>query len=136
MEAMSAATASVGYAELVAKYPPRIIRNEAENEYFLEVLSDLDARGARLNKAERDLADLLTLLVEDFEDKSYALPRSSPLDTLKFLMEQHSLRQKDMADVFGTESIVSEVLHGKRELTRGHIARLSQRFGVSPELFF
>ncbi len=51
-------------------------------------------------------------------------------------MEAHGLRQKDLVDVFGTESIASEVLHGKRELTKEHIKRLSARFGVSPAVFF
>jgi len=51
-------------------------------------------------------------------------------------MDQHSLRQKDLVDVFGTPSIVSEILSGKRELNKEHIKRLSERFHVSPELFF
>ena len=51
-------------------------------------------------------------------------------------MDQHDLKQKDLVDVFGTPSIVSEVLCGKRELTKEHIRRLSYRFHVSPELFF
>jgi len=52
------------------------------------------------------------------------------------LMEQHELRQKDLVGVFGTPSIVSEVLNGKRELNKDHIKRLSDRFHISPELFF
>jgi len=51
-------------------------------------------------------------------------------------MEVHQLRQKDLIDVFGTESIVSDVLHGKRDLTKEHIRRLSARFHVSPAVFF
>jgi HTH-type transcriptional regulator/antitoxin HigA len=51
-------------------------------------------------------------------------------------MEEHQLRQKDLAEVFGTESIVSDVLNGKRELNKDHIKRLSERFHVSPEVFF
>lgn len=51
-------------------------------------------------------------------------------------MEAHNLRQKDLLDVFGTESIVSEVLRGKRELTKQHIRRLSKKFHVSPAVFF
>jgi len=82
------------------------------------------------------LAELLTLLIEDFEEKRYRLPRAKPLDILRFLMGQHSLLQKDLVDVFGTRSIVSEVLSGKRELNKEHIARLSARFHVSPEVFF
>jgi len=55
---------------------------------------------------------------------------------LQFLMDQHGLKQKDLIDVFGTPSIVSEVLNSKRELSKEHIRRLSARFKVSPELFF
>jgi HTH-type transcriptional regulator/antitoxin HigA len=51
-------------------------------------------------------------------------------------MDHHGLKQKDLVDVFGTPSIVSEVLNGKRELNKDHIVRLSRRFHVSPELFF
>jgi HTH-type transcriptional regulator/antitoxin HigA len=55
---------------------------------------------------------------------------------LRFLMEQHGLKQKDLVDIFSTPSIVSEVLNGKRELSKEHIRRLSARFHLSPELFF
>jgi len=51
-------------------------------------------------------------------------------------MEAHDLRQKDLVDIFNTESVASEVLSGKRELTREHIKRLSARFHVSPAVFF
>jgi HTH-type transcriptional regulator / antitoxin HigA len=78
----------------------------------------------------------LTLLLEDFEEKRYQLPRSKPLAVLRFLMEQHGLLQKDLIEIFGTPSIVPEVLSGKRELNKEHIKRLAVRFHVSPELFF
>jgi HTH-type transcriptional regulator / antitoxin HigA len=55
-----------------------------------------------LSQAEKGLADLLTLLIEDFEEKRYQLPRSKPLDVLRFLMEQHGPLQKDLTDIFGT----------------------------------
>ncbi len=51
-------------------------------------------------------------------------------------MEANNLRQKDLLDVFGSEGVVSEVRRGKREFSKGHIRRLSQRFHVSPALFF
>ncbi|MBI1983035.1 MAG: transcriptional regulator [Acidobacteria bacterium] len=89
-----------------------------------------------LTPAEKELAELLTLLIEDFEEKRYQLPRTQPMDALRFLMDQHGLKQKDLLDVFATPSIVSEVLSGKRDLNKDHIKRLSERFRVSPELFF
>ncbi len=76
------------------------------------------------------------MLIEDFEEKHYALKAASPVEVLNELMQANNLKQKDMVDVFGTPSIVSEVLHGKRHLTTEHIRRLSsRRFRVSPEVF-
>lgn len=133
---MSVLTASSEYIELLRKFPPRVIRTEKENEACTELLYHLDRRSRKLSSAEKQLAELLTLLVEDFEDRNYQLPRAKPLEAVHFLMDQHGLLQKDLADVFGTPSIVSEVLSGKRELNKDHIKRLSRRFHVSPELFF
>ena len=133
---MSALTVSPEYSALLARFPLRVIRTEKENEKYTEILYDLDRRSKTLTNAEKELADLLTLLIEDFEEKQYQLPRAGPLEVLRFLMDQHNLKQKDLVHVFGTPSIVSEVLSGKRELNRDYIKRLSERFHVSPELFF
>jgi HTH-type transcriptional regulator/antitoxin HigA len=136
MAKVSTLTISPEYEALLRKVRPKVIRTEKENEAYTGILHDLDRRSARLTAAEKELAELLTLLIEDFEEKRYRLPRGKPLDVLRFLMEQHNLLQKDLANVFGTPSIVSEVLNGKRELNKEQIARLSARFHVSPELFF
>lgn len=133
---MSTLTISPEYEALLRKVPPKVIRTEKDNEAYTEILYELDRRSSKLTAAEKELAELLTLLIEDFEEKRYRLPKGKPLDVLRFLMEQHNLLQKDLADVFGTPSIVSEILNGKRELNKEQIARLSSRFHVSPELFF
>ena len=117
---MSTVTASPEYAALLKRFPPKVIRTEAENENYAEVLYDLDRLSRTLTRAEKELADLLTLLVEDFEEKSYALPRKGPLEALRFLMDQHALKQQDLAAVFGTPSIVSEALSGRRRLNKDH----------------
>jgi HTH-type transcriptional regulator/antitoxin HigA len=118
------------------KLPPKVIRSDKENQECTEVLYELDSRHKKLTSTEKELADLLTLLIEDFEGQRYALPRAEPLEVLQFLMDEHGLKQKDLVDVFGTPSVVSEVLAGKRELNKVHIQRLSERFHVSPEVFF
>jgi HTH-type transcriptional regulator/antitoxin HigA len=133
---MSTARNSAAYASLLAEIRPRVIRSEAENERCIQALYELEQDGGVLRREEEELADLLTLLIEDFEDKHYSLPKASPVEVLSLLMEQHGLRQKDLLDVFGTRSVVSEVLSGKRELSKEHIRRLSARFKVSPEVFF
>jgi HTH-type transcriptional regulator / antitoxin HigA len=132
---MSATAARSEYAALLSSTLPAVIRNEAENERYMAMLEELDRKGNRMTAAERRMAELLTLLIEDFEEKHYALKTSSPVEVLGELMEANKLKQKDLLDVFGTPSIVSEVLHGKRQLTTEHIRRLSRRFHVSPEVF-
>jgi HTH-type transcriptional regulator/antitoxin HigA len=133
---MSTLTVSTEYGDLLRKVSPKVIRTEKENDAYTEVLHNLDRRNQDLTPAEKELAELLTLLIEEFEERHYRLPHAKPLDVLHFLMDQHDLKQKDLVDVFGTPSVVSEILNGKRELNKGHIERLSERFGVSPELFF
>ncbi len=132
---MHTISTSPHYAKLLAKIPPKVIRTEAENEHYISALYALEQKRSRTWE-EKELADLLTLLIEDFEEKRYQLPRATPLQALSFLMEQHGLKQKDLVDIFGTRSVVSEVMSGKRELTKEQIRRLSQRFHVSPEVFF
>ena len=133
---MNSLVVSPEYSALLARTTPKVIRTERENEAYTEVLYDLDRRSKKLTAAEKELAELLTLLIEDFEDRRYPLPRAKPIEALRLLMDQNDLKQKDLADVFGTASIVSEVMNGKRELRKEHIQRLSERFHVSPELFF
>jgi HTH-type transcriptional regulator/antitoxin HigA len=132
---MNATAARSEYAALLSSALPAVIRSEAENQRYLALLEQLDSKGSRMTAAERRMTELLTLLIEDFEEKHYALKAAGPVDVLKELMLANNLKQKDMLDVFGTPSIVSEVLHGKRQLTTEHIRRLSRRFRVSPEVF-
>jgi HTH-type transcriptional regulator/antitoxin HigA len=132
---MSATAARSEYAALLSSTLPAVIRSEAENERYIAALEELDSKGSRMTAAERRMADLLTLLIEYFEEKQYAVKAAIPLEVLNELMEANRLKQKDLLDVFGTPSIVSEVLHGKRQLTTEHIRRLSRRFHVSPEVF-
>ncbi|HXF11838.1 MAG TPA: helix-turn-helix domain-containing protein [Terriglobales bacterium] len=135
METISTATSRPEYAELLARTLPSVIHSEKENERYLAMLEELDQKG-KLTSAEQRLAELLTLLIENFEGKAYALKPAKPIDVLNELMEANGLRQKDLVDVFATPSIVSEVLNGKRGLTIEHIKKLSRRFHVSPEVFF
>jgi HTH-type transcriptional regulator/antitoxin HigA len=137
METMSTATARPEYAALLARTLPAVIHSEKKNERCIALLERLDRKGEMLTAAERRLAELLTvLLIQDFEEKAYALKPARPVEVLRELMSANGLRQKDLLDIFGTPSIVSEVLREKRALTVEHMRRLSRRFRVSPEVFF
>lgn len=117
-------------------FAPAVIQSESENQRLTSLLEDLDRKQSRLSAAEQRLADLLTLLIEDFEARRYALKPATPVEALEELMNANGMKQKDLPDIFSTPSIISEVLNGKRKLTTEHIRKLSRRFHVSPELFF
>ncbi|HEX4001061.1 MAG TPA: helix-turn-helix domain-containing protein [Candidatus Acidoferrales bacterium] len=114
---------------------PKVITSDAQNERYVAALLELERRG-HLTAAEKNLAEVLTLLVEAYEEERYPIRSASPVEVLKQLMDANDLRQKDLAPLLGSESVVSEVLSGKRELNKHHIERLSKRFGVSPAVFF
>jgi HTH-type transcriptional regulator/antitoxin HigA len=80
--------------------------------------------------------ELLTMLIERYEEEHYAVPSASPAEVLRFLLDQYGLKQRDLAGELGRESVVSEVLSEKRLLNATHIAALSKRFSVSPAVFF
>jgi HTH-type transcriptional regulator/antitoxin HigA len=114
---------------------PRVITSEAQHDDYVSALLELE-RQKKLTLTERNFAELLTLLIEAYEEKHYPIRSATPLEVLQELMTANDLRQKDLAPLFGSESIVSEVLSGKRGLNKRHIEKLSRRFKVSPELFF
>jgi HTH-type transcriptional regulator / antitoxin HigA len=114
---------------------PRVITSEAQYDQYVSALLELD-RQRKQTAAERNFAELLTLLIEAYEEKHYPVRSATPLEVLQELMAANDLRQKDLAPLLGSESIVSEVLSGKRELNKRHIEKLSRRFKVSPEVFF
>lgn len=127
---MSAIAVSPAYTALLLKFPPMIIRSDAQNQSYIDALYELEQHHASLSAEETELADLLTLLVEDYEEKHFAIPRSSPREVLLFLMDQHGLTGRDLADD------VARALSGEREFSTEIIRRLSEQFGVSPEIFF
>ena len=124
-----------GYARLLVEMLPHVIHTETDNERYTAALERLLRKRNRTEEESR-IVELLTLLIEDFEEKNYAPPPGAPRDVVRHLMESNGLRQVDLIDVFGAESTVSEVLSGKRDLAKSHIEKLSRRFHVSPEVFF
>ncbi len=124
------------YAELLARTQPRVIHSEEENEHFIKILLELEHRCNEWTPAESRLAELLALLIEEYEEKNYPIKAVTPIDVLIELMEVNNLKQKDLVGVFGTEDAVAAVVRGEQEMTTEHIEKLSARFHVSPAVFF
>ena len=128
------------YRRLAFEIPPKVIRNDDEHAIYLGQLRDMDERWGALTDAERELFSTLKLLVEEYERRIRSTPADThapgPIFAIRELMRQHGLRQKDLVGVFETPSVVSEVLSGKRQLTKDHVRRLSERFNQPVERFF
>lgn len=122
-------------AEMIRLGAPHIIRNDDELEAYTIRLLELSALDKRSHDQE-EAVELLTLLIERYEDERFPIPEAGPVQVLRFLIDQHGLSQRDLIPEIGAESTVSQVLSGKRKLNRDHIERLSKRFHVSPAVFF
>jgi len=122
-------------AKMIRQGAPRLIHNEEELEEYTKALFDLTAK-PHPTPEEEEAIELMTLLIERFEQEHFPIPPAEPADVLRFLLEHNGLSQRDIAPELGSESTVSLVLSGKRHLNRDHIARLSRRFNVSPAVFF
>jgi len=123
------------YRALVDEFLPRPIHSEREYERTLARVEELMVK-AKLSRAERDYVQLLSDLIAGWEDAHYELPDVSATEVIRFLLEERGEPQRSLVPIFGAESIVSEVLAGKRDLQRKHIARLADHFHVNPSAFF
>jgi len=108
---------------------PAPITSERQHEEYLSVLDKLASKENPTRDEEKYAAVLITL-IEAYEEEHHSIPDASPVEILRTLMDANNLRQKDLVPIFGSESIVSEVLHRKRDLNRAHIEKLSKRFNV------
>jgi HTH-type transcriptional regulator/antitoxin HigA len=126
------------YLEAVKKFPLKIITNSQQNEKALvrfEELIHASNRG-KLSPGESDYMDVLSLLIRDYESTIHTFEKPEGREMVRFFMQQHELKQRDMVPhIFETQSIVSEVLNGKKKLTIDHIKRLADHFKVKAELF-
>ena len=114
---------------------PTPITSERQHEDYLAVLDKLASKENPTSEEEK-YAEVLMTLIEAYEEEHHAISDASPLNVLRALMDANNLRQKDLVPIFGSESIISEVWHKKRQLNKTHIAKLSKRFQVSPSVFF
>jgi HTH-type transcriptional regulator / antitoxin HigA len=113
------------------------LKTEEDNERAISQLEAL-AHQESLTAAEEDLLELLTQLIEHFEEKHYAFEpeqQSTPLDRLLFLMESNHLKQSDLVGTLGSKGVVSEVVNRKRGISKGMAIALGNRFKVDAGFF-
>lgn len=88
---------------------------------------------AKPNTSDGDLLDVLTTLVEGYEQKHYKIAPPDPIEAIKFRMEQLGLKQSDIAEVIGGKNRASEILNRKRELTARMMRDLHRKFNIPAE---
>jgi HTH-type transcriptional regulator/antitoxin HigA len=111
------------------------IRDEAHYQRMTAMLEALlDETTGDENHPAMGLVDIVGDLIEDFESEHHPMPDVTGVQALKFLIEQHGIKQCDLHEI-GSQGVVSEILAGKRELNIRQVRALSERFGVSPATF-
>jgi HTH-type transcriptional regulator/antitoxin HigA len=122
------------YAKLLAKSLPRPIRNDREHERLTQLLLELDE--LETPTPEQDaLAEMLTLLIENYEEKYCPLPDVPAHESLKALMQDRGLAHKDIWPVLGNKSAATEILAGRRSISKAQAKRLAAFFRVPVDLF-
>ncbi len=127
-------TARANPAKMIAHGAPRVIHNDKELATYTHALFQLTAL-ERPSPSEVEAIELLTLLVECYEQEHYSIPAADPVSVVRFLIEQQDLTQRDLIPQFGSESAVSMFLAGQRKLTIEQVRRLSARFKLPADLF-
>jgi HTH-type transcriptional regulator / antitoxin HigA len=122
------------YAQLLTQYKPRVILTAEENEAAISMAYKLEHQSQRTPE-EDALLDLLVTLIKKFEDEQYPIPQITPLSTLKYLMEESGVKQKDLIGILGSRGVVSEVVNGKRSISKTQAKAIAEFFNVDVSLF-
>lgn len=125
------------YGTLLADVLPGVIDSDSEYERLEIIFDGLISKGEdNFTPEENRLFSLLANLLEDYEKRTLPeLPETSPTEILHFLMTENNLKQKDVAEIFGSQGVTSEVLNGKRAISKTAARRLAEKFNISAELF-
>jgi HTH-type transcriptional regulator/antitoxin HigA len=121
-------------AKMITKGAPHVIHNDEELEAYTKALFRLTALD-NPTRAEQEAIELLTLLIERYEETSYPIPKVDAVSVVRFLLEHQDLTQRDLVQEFGSESAVSMFLAGQRKLTLEQVRKLSKRFKLPADVF-
>lgn len=109
-----------------------LIKTEKQYDKYLERLNEIF--DSKPNSQEGQEAELLALLIENYEDQYYPIDTPDPIMAVRIRMEELELKQKDLVGIVGSKGIVSEVLNKKRRLTVKMIRNLSKRLKITPNV--
>ncbi len=107
------------------------IKSEKDYQVALKRMDEIFH--AEEGTSEGDEAEILILLIEKYEDEHYSIEDPDPIEAIKFMMEQKGLKRKDLAEIIGYKSRVSEILSRKRKLSLEMIRNLHEKLNISYE---
>lgn len=123
------------YRQLLAEVAPQIIETEEEHERLLEVAEAFVFK-KDLTPEEKVLNKLIVKLIEDYETVNYQIGESAPHEILQHILESSGLKQSDLVKITGSSSgVVSEIVNGKRTISKAQAKALGEYFKVSADLF-
>jgi HTH-type transcriptional regulator / antitoxin HigA len=122
------------YGQLLRRTLPHVIRTDEEHERLAAELLRLDEINDPTREGQ-ELAELLTVLIEKYEERRFPIRKASAQQTLRHLMEARSLMQKDLWKTLGSKGLTSEIFHGKRAISKAQAKKLATFFHVSADLF-
>ncbi|NEQ66362.1 MAG: helix-turn-helix domain-containing protein [Symploca sp. SIO2D2] len=122
------------YSSLLLQYQPQVITSSESYNHAIDSIDQLMMR-EELTPEENILLDLLAMIVEDYEARLVQLEPSPPLDILLHLMEARGNKQADLVGIIGSKGVVSEIVNGKRAISKTQAKKLGDFFNVSPALF-
>ena len=123
------------YARVLAKVLPRVIATAGEHERLLAEVEKLMDKGEHRSMEEDAALDLMVRLIKDYEEEHHPLPDPTPQEMLAYLMEKRDLKQADLVPIFNSRGYVSDVINGKRAISKAHAKRLGDFFKVSADVF-
>jgi HTH-type transcriptional regulator/antitoxin HigA len=122
------------YGRLCADVLPKVIETDQEFDRLVVKMEELD-RKANPTPEEEALSALLMKLIQDYDDQHFELPKVAPHELVRHLMDHKGLRQADLLPVFGSRSVASDVLNGRREISKAHARKLADYFRLPADLF-
>ncbi len=123
------------YARLLAKVLPRVIETAEEHERLLAEAEKLMDKGEHRGGEEDAALELMVRLIKDYEEVHYRMPDPSPREMLVYLMELRGLKQVELVPIFNSRGYVSDVINGKRAISKEHAKHLAKFFHVSADVF-
>ncbi|PAX53002.1 helix-turn-helix domain-containing protein [Brunnivagina elsteri] len=122
------------YANLLTEYQPKVIKTDEENDHAIAIAEKLAHRQNKTGE-ESTLLELLIALIEKYEDAQYPMGETNSHLMLLHLMEARGLKQSDLVGILGSSGVTSEVVNGKRGISKAQAKALGKFFNIDPGLF-